>query len=56
MITRRFMMIGGAVALALSTTAAMAQPADTAKLRDELMALEKGSWDFLRDNNATTAC
>ena len=52
MIARRSMMVGGALALALSTTVAMAQPADTAKLRDELMALEKGSWDFLRDNNA----
>ena len=34
------------------------------KLRDELMALEKGSWDFMRDKNieacatswATTRC
>jgi hypothetical protein len=51
MIARRSM-IGGAFALALSTTAAMAQSTDTAKLRDELMALEKGSWEFLRDNNA----
>lgn len=49
MIARRSMMIGGALALATSATA---QAQDAAKLRDELMALEKGSWDFLRDNNA----
>ena len=25
------------------------------KLRDELMVLEKGSWDFMRNNNADVA-
>ena len=30
---------------------AIAQPLDITKLRDELMALEKGSWDFMRDKN-----
>jgi uncharacterized protein (TIGR02246 family) len=44
------MIIAGAATLAALSVTAQAQ--DTAKLRDELMALEKGSWDFLRDNNA----
>jgi Domain of unknown function (DUF4440) len=49
MIARRSMLIAGTAALvALSTTA---QAQDTTKLREELMALEKGSWDFLRDAN-----
>ena len=50
MIARRSMIIAGAATLAALSVTAQAQ--DTAKLRDELMALEKGSWDFLRDNNA----
>jgi uncharacterized protein (TIGR02246 family) len=45
------LLIGGALALAGLSTAAMAQSADTMKLRDELMALEKGSWGFMRDKN-----
>ena len=50
MIARRSMIVAASAALvALSATA---QAQDTAKLREELMALEKGSWDFLRDNNA----
>jgi hypothetical protein len=49
MIARRFM-IGAALALA-GASAALAQTPDTLKLRDELMALEKGSWDFMRDKN-----
>lgn len=49
MIARRSLMIGGAGALA--APAAFAQSADTLKLREELMALEKGSWDFMRDRN-----
>lgn len=52
MIARRSMLIAGASALVALSTAAHAQTQDTTKLRDELMALEKGSWDFLRDNNA----
>jgi hypothetical protein len=53
MIARRSMIVAGAAALvALSVTAqAQTQAQDTAKLREELMALEKGSWDFLRDAN-----
>lgn len=50
MIARRSFLIGGAGALATASTA-FAQPADVMKLRDELMALEKGSWDFMRDKN-----
>ena len=49
MIDRRSMMMAGA---AFAVTSATAWAQDTAKFRDELMALEKGSWDFLRDNNA----
>lgn len=57
MIARRFLLIGGAVMLAGMSTAfaqvpASAPSADVMKLRDDLMALEKGSWDFMRDNNA----
>ena len=50
MIDRRSMIIAGVTTLAALSATAQAQ--DTAKLREELMALEKGSWDFLRDNNA----
>lgn len=35
----------------LGASTAVAQPIDIMKLRDELMALEKGSWDFMRDHN-----
>jgi hypothetical protein len=35
----------------VGASTAVAQPIDTMKLRDELMALEKGSWDFMRDQN-----
>jgi hypothetical protein len=56
MIARRSLLIGGTAMLAGMSTAfaqapAGAPPADLMKLRDELMALEKGSWDFMRDNN-----
>ena len=50
MLDRRSMMVAGAAALTALSVTARAQ--DTYKLREELMALEKGSWDFLRDNNA----
>src|SRR6185503_8572190 len=50
MLDRRSMIVAGAVALTALSATAHAQ--DTAKLREELMALEKGSWDFLRNNNA----
>ncbi len=49
MIDRRSMIVAGAAFAAMTATAA-AQ--DTTKLREDLMALEKGSWDFMRDNNA----
>jgi uncharacterized protein (TIGR02246 family) len=42
-------MIGAA--LALAGEPAMAQPSDTAGLREELMALEKAGWGYLRDRN-----
>jgi hypothetical protein len=50
MIARRVLMIGAGFALA-GAPAAFAQSADILKLRDELMALEKGSWYFMRDRN-----
>jgi ketosteroid isomerase-like protein len=43
-------MLGGALALAGISTAG-AQTPDVMKLREELMALEKGSWGFMRDKN-----
>jgi uncharacterized protein (TIGR02246 family) len=49
MINRRSMAIAGVAFAALSATT---EAQDTAKFREELMALEKGSWDFMRDNNA----
>jgi uncharacterized protein (TIGR02246 family) len=42
--------VGGALAFAGVSTA-FAQSPDVMKLREELMALEKGSWDFMRDKN-----
>jgi hypothetical protein len=54
MIARRSLLAGGALALAGASTGASpaaAQPLDIMKLRDELMGLEKGSWDFMRDHN-----
>jgi hypothetical protein len=35
----------------VGASTAVAQPIDTMKLREELMGLEKGSWDFMRDQN-----
>jgi len=37
--------------MALAAPAAFAQSADTLKLREELMALEKASWGYMRDQN-----
>lgn len=56
MTARRSLMLGGALALAGVSTALAQAPAgapspDVMKLREELMALEKGSWDFMRNNN-----
>ena len=54
MIDKRSLLIGGALALAGASTA-FAQTSgpsdDTMKLREDLMALEKGSWGFMRNNN-----
>lgn len=50
MTARRSLMLGGALALAGISTAG-AQTPDVMKLREELMALEKGSWGFMRDKN-----
>ena len=51
MIGRRSLMrVGGSLAL-VGATPAVAQSPDVIKLRDELMALEKGSWGFMRDQN-----
>jgi len=51
MIGRRSAMMGGAIALAGLTAPASAQSPDIEKLREELMALEKASWGFMRDRN-----
>lgn len=51
MIARRTLMIGGAVALAGLALPAAAQSPEIAKLRDELMELEKASWGYMRDKN-----
>ncbi len=47
---RRSVIMGGALALA-GFSSALAQSPDTLKLRDELMALEKASWEYMRDKN-----
>ena len=52
MIGRRSVMLGSAVGLGgLAVVPALAQSPDITKLREELMALEKGSWGFMRDRN-----
>ena len=51
MLPRRWFMLAGVPGLAGYATAASGQPADITKLRDELMALEKASWDYMRDKN-----
>ena len=50
MISRRSAMIGGALVVA-GLAPAFAQTPDVMKLRDELMALEKASWGYMRDRN-----
>ena len=54
MTARRSLVLGGALALA-GVSAAFAQAggpsSDVMKLREDLMALEKGSWGFMRDKN-----
>jgi hypothetical protein len=49
MIERRGLLVG--VAVGLVSTAALAQD-DKAKLRDTLLELEIGSWQFTKDKNA----
>jgi len=51
MIGRRSAMLGGAIAAAALAAPALAQSPDLDRLREELMALEKGSWGFMRDKN-----
>jgi uncharacterized protein (TIGR02246 family) len=54
MTARRSLVLSGALALA-GVSAAFAQAggpsSDVMKLREDLMALEKGSWGFMRDKN-----
>ena len=52
MIGRRSAILGSAVALtSLGVLPVLAQSPDLTKLREELIALEKGSWGFMRDRN-----
>jgi hypothetical protein len=44
-------MMGAALALAAGSSRASAQPADPAALLATLMALEKDSWQFVKDRN-----
>jgi len=44
-------MLGGAIAPAALAVPAFAQTPDIERLREELMALEKASWGFMRDKN-----
>ena len=51
MIERRRLMIGAALGVAAWSSRASAQPADPAALLATLMALEKGSWQYVKDKN-----
>jgi len=51
MIARRCLMVGLAAGLASYSSAVFGQAADTAKLGEELMALEKASWGYMKDKN-----
>ena len=51
MTARRSLMIGAALGLTAWSSMATAQPADPAALLATLMALEKGSWQFVKDKN-----
>jgi len=51
MMERRRLMVGAALAIAAGSSRASAQPADPAALLATLMALEKGSWQFVKDKN-----
>jgi uncharacterized protein (TIGR02246 family) len=51
MLLRRWLMLATVIGVSGYATVASGQPADVAKLREELMVLEKASWDFMRDRN-----
>ena len=51
MIERRRLMGGAALGFAAWSSRAAAQPADPAALLATLMALEKGSWQYVKDKN-----
>ena len=51
MIHRRLIAAAGLLGLAGLAAPASAQATDVAKLREELMELEKASWGFMRDKN-----
>jgi hypothetical protein len=51
MIERRGVMIGAALGFTAWSSRAAAQPADQAALLATLMALEKGSWQYVKDKN-----
>jgi hypothetical protein len=44
-------MLAGILALGAGATPALAQSYDTVMLRDELMKLERASWDYIKDKN-----
>lgn len=48
---RRSVVLAGALGLTGLAVPALGQAPDLAKLREELMELEKGSWGFMRDKN-----
>ncbi len=51
MVLRRGMMLAGILGLGVRAAPALAQSYDTLVLRDELMALEKASWRYVKDKN-----
>ena len=51
MIERRGLMLGAAFGVAAWSFGVAAQPADPAALLGTLMALEKASWQFVKDRN-----
>lgn len=51
MFPRRWLMLASVLGFAGYATGAAGQATDLAKLREELMVLEKASWDFMRDKN-----
>jgi hypothetical protein len=51
MIARRSLLTGGALALAGAATASAQDQTDTEKLREQLMTLERESWEYLKTHN-----